>query len=182
MLIYLAIILFALFLFILIIYNSFIFKRNNANKAFATIDVMLKKRFDLIPNLVETVKAYASHERNTLEQIVKLRAEAMKNDISDNEKIRLGSQCSPLLSRIIAISENYPELKANENFLNLQRNLTEIEEQISAARRAYNAAVTDFNNACEMFPGNIFASIFGFSQKALFTASDDEKKNQELKF
>ena len=182
MLIIVAIILLAPPLFLAIIYNSFVSKRNMAEKAFATIDVMLKKRFDLIPNLVETVKGYAAHERDTLERIVKIRSEALKNGISDNEKIRLGSECAPLLSRILAISESYPDLKANENFLNLQRNLTEIEEQISAARRAYNAAVTDFNNACEMFPGNIFASIFGFSKKTLFIASDDEKRSNELKF
>ncbi len=169
-------------LFVAVMFNMLVSKRNMAEKAFATIDVMLKRRFDLVPNLVETVKGYASHERGTLEKLVELRAQAQKGGISDDEKIRLGIESSPAISRLMMLSESYPDLKANGNFLNLQRTLSEIEEQISAARRAYNAAVTDLNNACEMFPSNIFASMFGFGKKALFSAPESERRNQEVKF
>jgi len=177
----LLVFLFTLIIIVALIYNSFISKKNMAEKAFATIDVMLKKRFDLIPGLVETVKGYAKHERETLEKLIEIRATSTKN-ISNDEKIRLGIESAPLMTKLLALSENYPDLKANQNFLNLQKNLTEIEEQISAARRAYNAAVTDFNNSCEMFPGNLFAMLFGFNKKSLFSITEDEKINKHLNF
>jgi len=159
-----------------VFYNILVYRRNQADNVFSTIDVMLKRRYDLIPNLVETVKGYARHERETFEKVAQIRAKAISEGTSTDEKINLDGEMKSALGRIFAIAEGYPELKANENFLNLQKNLTETEEQIAAARRAYNAAVTDFNNSCEMFPTNIFASMFGFQKKNLFQISDNEKQ------
>jgi LemA protein len=177
-------IIFVLFAPVIIAYNLFVSRNNQAHQAFSTIDVMLKKRYDLVPNLIEIVKGYAKHEKETLTKLTEIRARAAASG-SDDEKIRLGEEASAAIGRLIAVSESYPELKASQNFLNLQKNLTEIEEQISAARRAYNAAVTDFNNACEMFPTNLFAIFFGFKKRILFTSSGAEKENireEVLKF
>jgi LemA protein len=179
-------ILIGVFVFILIviagIYNSFIYKRNVVKNVFSTIDVLLKKRFDLIPNLVSTVKGYAKHEEIVFTRIAELRNLAKKEDMSDDEKIELDGKVNSEMKRLMAVVENYPELKADKNFLNLQITMTEIEDQISAARRAYNAGVTEFNNACEMFPTNIFAGIFGFKRKVLFQISSNEKENVNINF
>lgn len=150
------------------IYNSLIVKKNQVANVFSTVDVMLKKRYDLIPQLVETVKGYVRHERQTLETITQLRAKAVSGNLSDDQKIMLGDTITKLLPAIFAVAENYPDLKASTNFLNLQRNMTELEEQISAARRAFNAAVNDYNNAVEMFPTNIAASMMGYKRKNYF--------------
>ncbi|MFZ2654873.1 MAG: LemA family protein, partial [Victivallales bacterium] len=166
----------AALIIVAVIYNILVYRRNQADNVFSTIDVMLKRRYDLIPNLVETVKGYAKHEKDTFEKVAEIRAKAILEGTSTNEKVNLDGEMESALGRIFAIAESYPELKANENFLNLQKNLTEMEEQIAAARRAYNAAVTDFNNSCEMFPTNIFASLFGFEKKKLFQVSDNEKQ------
>lgn len=160
---------------IAIIYNSFIYKRNVVKNIFSTIDVLLKKRFDLIPNLVETVKGYAKHEELVFTRIAELRNQADKDDLSDDQKIELDNQVNNEMNRLMAVVESYPNLKADKNFMNLQITMTEIEDQISAARRAYNAAVTDFNNSCEMFPTNLFAGIFGFKRRTLFRIPDEEK-------
>lgn len=166
----------AVLIFVALIYNILVYRKNAADNVFSTVDVMLKKRYDLIPNLVETVKGYASHEKETLAKISEMRAKAVSDSTGVNEKINLDGEITNALGRIFAIAENYPNLKANEQFLNLQKNLSEMEEQIAAARRAYNAAVTDFNNSCEMFPTNIFASLFKFEKKRLFQVSDNEKQ------
>ncbi len=160
-----------------IIYNSFIYKRNLARNVFSTIDVLLKKRFDLVPNLVETVRGYSKHEQAVFTRITELRNLNSSSNLSDDEKIRMDSEVRGEIQRIMAVVENYPELKADKQYLNLQHNLTEIEDQISAARRAYNAAVTDFNNSCEMFPFNILASLFGFKQKQLFKIDHSQRAN-----
>ena len=167
---------FGILILVAVIYNILVYRRNQADNVFSTIDVMLKRRYDLIPNLVETVKGYAKHEKDTFEKVAEIRAKAILEGTSTNEKVNLDGEMKSALGRIFAIAENYPELKANENFLNLQKNLADMEEQIAAARRAYNAAVTDFNNSCEMFPTNIFASMFGFEKKKLFQVSDNEKQ------
>ena len=167
---------------ITIIYNSFIYKRNVVKNVFATIDVLLKKRFDLIPNLVETVKGYAKHEEIVFTRIAELRNLANNENMSDDEKIELDGRVNGEMKRLMAVVENYPDLKADKNFMNLQITMTEIEDQISAARRAYNAGVTEFNNACEMFPTNIFAGIFGFQRKVLFQISANEKENVNIDF
>ena len=149
-------------------YNALIAKRNMVENAFSTIDVMLKKRFDLIPNLVESVKQYMTHERGTLTQITEMRAKATSGNVSSNEKVALDNQMSKMLGGIMVAVENYPQLKANENFIQLQRSLNEVEEQLSASRRAYNAAATDFNIAIEVFPTNLIAAQLSFSRKQLF--------------
>ena len=151
-----------------LIYNTFVHKNNVAKNVFATIDVLLKKRADLVPNLVEVVRGYAKHESETLAKIAELRSNVPPADASDEEKIDFDRELSGGLGRLMAIVESYPDLKADKQFLELQRTLTELEDQISAARRAYNAAVTDFNNTLEMFPTNIFGAIFGFKRKTLF--------------
>ena len=162
------------------IYNSFVYKNNVVKNIFSTIDVLLKKRYDLIPNLVETVKGYASHEERLFTKMAELRNKAASPQISDDDKIALDAEITGGMQKLLAVVENYPELKANENYLNLQMTLTEIEDQISAARRAYNAAVTDFNNSCEMFPSNLFANMFGFKRKILFQIISAERKNVKI--
>lgn len=164
-------------IFAVIIYNSLIGKKNQVEKAFASIDTLLKKRYDLIPNLVATVKQYAKHEAGTLTEITELRAKAMSGGASPDEQVALNNALGKALGGIMVAVENYPELKANENFMQLQRSLNEIEEQISASRRAFNASVTDFNNAVEMFPTNIFAGMMGYKRRQLFEIPETERQN-----
>lgn len=161
---------------ILIIYNSLVAKRNLMMSAFSTIDVMLKKRYDLIPNLVAAVKAYMGHEADTLAKIAGLRAQAMTAKSTD-ETITANHQLNKALYGMMVAVENYPDLKANQNFIQLQAALNEIEEQLSASRRTYNAAVTDLNNAVQMFPSNILARIFGFTTARLFETEAVERQN-----
>ena len=163
------------------LYNYLISKKNQVENIFASVDALLKKRYDLIPNLVASVKEYMKHEKDILEEITKLRSKAINPNISDEEKIELNQEISRLLGNIMVAVENYPELKANQNILHLQQTLNEIEEQISAARRAYNQAVTDYNNAIEMFPTNIFASYMGYKRKKVFEISENERKNIDVK-
>lgn len=164
----------ALVLAVISIYNSLIGKRNQVSNIYAGVDTQLKKRYDLIPNLVAAVKEYLTHEREVLTKVTELRNEAMaaKNDA---QKFDLNNKISTLLGNIKVAVENYPELKANENVLHLQSTLTEVEEQISAARRAYNGAVMDYNNACEMFPTNLVANFFRFEKREFFAADESEK-------
>lgn len=164
-----------------ILYNSLVGKRNQVKNIFATTDALLKKRFDLIPNIVATVKGYADHERSLLEDVTKARSGSDWNRISDDDKVDIDNVVSKAVGGMRLAVENYPDLKANENFMHLQRTLNEIEEQISAARRAYNASVTDYNNSVEMFPTNIIASMANFTQKRLFEATDSEKQNVNTK-
>jgi len=164
-------------LFFVVIYNGLIGKKNQVENSFAGIDTMLKKRYDLIPNLVATVKQYASHESGTLTEITELRAKAMSGGLSSDEQVQINNQLSKMMGGIMVAVENYPELKANENFLHLQRSLNEIEEQISAARRAFNATVTDFNNAIEMFPSSIVAGVMSYKRRQLFEIPQEERKN-----
>lgn len=156
----------ALALAIIGIYNSLIAKRNQVASIEAGVDTQLKRRYDLLPNLVATAKQYLTHERELLEKVTALRAGAL-NATTQEQKFKLNTQLSSLVPNLNVAFEAYPELKANENLLNLQHSLNEIEEQISAARRAYNSAVEIYNNAVEMFPSNIIANYFKF-QKALF--------------
>jgi len=160
-----------------VLYNSLIAKKNQVNNAFASTDALLKKRYDLIPNLIATVKTYMQHEQKTLIDITEMRSKAVSGQLSDDEKVDLDNKLTKAIGGIMVAVENYPDLKANQNFLQLQASLNEIEEQISAARRAYNAAVTDFNNAVEMFPTNMMASVMNYKQKKLFEISEQERKN-----
>ncbi len=162
-------------------YNSLIGKRNQVENSFGTIDVMLKKRYDLIPNLVATVKQYMEHEKGTLENITKLRAQAMNGNISTEDKVELNNKLNKMIGGIMVAVENYPDLKANENFMQLQRSLNEIEEQISAARRTYNASVTDYNNSVDMFPTSMIAGMIGFRRRHVFEAAEHERENVQVK-
>lgn len=163
------------------IYNGLIGRRNRVDQAFSSIDVMLKKRYDLIPNLVATVEQYMTHERGLLTELTELRTRAVTADIPADRRIQLEDQISTVLGRVMVSVENYPDLKASRNFLQLQGSLNEIEEQISAARRAYNAAVTDYNNALEMFPSSIVAGMMNFQRRTLFVASDVERQNVDVR-
>jgi LemA protein len=161
---------------IILLYNSLISKKNQVENIFGSIDALLKKRRDLIPNLVESVKAYMKHEKELLENITSLRSRSLLTT-NEEEKMNLENQISSMLGRILVNVENYPQLKANENVMHLQMTLAEIEEQISASRRAYNQAVTDYNNAIEMIPTNILAKFMGYKRKAFFEISESERKN-----
>ena len=164
-----------------ILYNSLVGKKNQVTNVFASIDTLLKKRYDLIPNLISTVKTYMEHERGTLTEITELRAKATSGQLSDDDKVDLDNKISKALGGIMIAVENYPDLKANQNFMQLQGSLNEIEEQISAARRAYNASVTDYNNAVEMFPTNIMASVMSYKLKKVFEIVAAERKNVNVK-
>jgi len=181
----LIVILVVLFLIVIIpifIYNGLIGKKNRVKNAFATIDVMLKKRHDLIPNLIETVKQYMSHERDTLTEIVKLRSQIIDNsDISDSERVNLENQLTNKLSGLNINIENYPDLKANQNFMQLQGSLNEIESQLSASRRGYNASVLEYNNGLEMFPSSIIAGMMGLKQNDFLKTPEVEKQNVDVK-
>jgi LemA protein len=177
----LLIILGVIALVLVLMYNSLIGKKNQVENIFAGVDAVLKKRYDLIPNLVASVSKYMEFEKSTLEKVTQLRSEANKPNLSDNEKVKLDSQISSALGSIMVAVENYPELKSNENVMNLQHNLTEIESQISAARRAYNQAVTDYNNAREMFPTNFMASMMNLQRKDVFVINEEERKNVDVK-
>jgi LemA protein len=163
-----------------LIYNSLIARKNRVLNVFGTIDALLKKRYDLIPNLVATVKGYAQHERSLLEEVTRIRAQALSGQVSDDEAVELDNRLTKALSRLLLVVENYPNLKASENFMHLQRTLTELEEQISAARRAYNAAVTDYNNAVEMFPTNIVASMMNYKRRRFFEISEKERQGIDV--
>ena len=143
--------------------------------------MQLKKRADLIPNLVETVKGYAKHEKGTLEDVIKARNTYLSAGTPD-EKMKSGGELTQALNKLFALAENYPELKANENFLDLQSQLKEVEDKISYARQFYNDTVLMYNNKIEMFPSNFIASLFHFAKENFFEASEDERKNVEVKF
>lgn len=159
-----------------ILYNNFISLDNKVKEAFSTMDVYLKKRWDLIPNLVETVKGYAKYEEETLTRVTKLR-NAVYNEMTNDEKIINNEELSSDVSKIMALKEAYPELKANENFIDLSNKLTKIEDDIANARKYYNGTVRIYNNKVQMFPNNIFAKIFNYKTKRMFEASLEDKQN-----
>ena len=175
------IILIVIVLLLVLMYNSLISKKNQVENIFASVDTQLKKRYDLIPNLVASVSKYMDHEKSLLEELTKLRADANKPNISDEKKIELDAKISKALGSIMIAVENYPDLKASENVMHLQRTLNEVEEQISAARRAYNQAVTDYNNAIEMIPTNFMASAMRYTRKQVFEIVESERKNVNVK-
>ena len=159
-----------------VLYNRFIKLNNKVKEAFSTMDVYLKKRWDLIPNIVETVKGYAKHEKDTLKEITELRKSAYDN-LSDEEKIKTNAKVSNNISKIMALAEAYPDLKANDNFNDLSKQLIKVEDGIANARKYYNGTVRIYNNKVEMFPSNIFANIFGYKLKTMFEADSDEREN-----
>ena len=162
-----------------IMLNGFIRANNRVKEAFATMDVYLKKRWDLIPNLVETVKGYAKHEKETLEEVIKLRS-GDYDILDDNEKISANEKVTKGISRIMALAESYPNLKANENFCNLAKDLTKVEDEIAQSRKYYNAVVRVYNNKVEVFPNSLFASILGFKTKKMFEANSEERNNVKV--
>jgi LemA protein len=164
-----------------VMYNSLVGKRNQVDNVFATVDALLKKRYDLIPNLVATVKQYMQHESKTLTDISALRARATSGGLSSDEAVDVNNRMSQALRGLMVQVEAYPNLRASENFQQLQASLNEIEEQLSAARRAFNAAVTDLNNAVEMFPTNIIAGMAGFKRRTLFEIPEEERQNVSVK-
>ncbi len=159
------------------LYNSLIHKKNQVNNAFSTIDVILQKRSDLIPRLVTLAQIYMQFEQKTLIEISRLRSRATSKNLSDNSRVVVEDQISRMLSKIIVIVEAYPELKTNDHFIQLQYSLSEVEEQLSAARRFYNSAVTEYNNAVEMFPTNIIASWIKYQLKLQFQANPQARNN-----
>ena len=161
------------------VYNSFVKLNNKVKEAFSTMDVYLKKRWDLIPNIVETVKGYAQHEKNSLEEVVKLRNSSY-DKMSDDEKIRANEQLAGGISRIMALAEAYPDLKASDNYKDLSNQLAKVEDDIANARKYYNGVVRMYNNKVEMFPSNIFAGLFGYKSKAMFEASAGERENVKI--
>jgi len=163
------------------IYNSLISKKNQVANAFSAIDVMLKKRFDLIPNLVEVVKQYTQYEGDTLTKITELRGKALNANATEGDKLALDQQIGSAVKGLMVSVENYPDLKANTNFLNLQSTWTESEEQIAAARRNYNASVTTYNNGVMMFPGSIFAGMLGYQPMQVLETAAEERKNISAK-
>lgn len=162
-------------------YNGLIGKKNQVANAFSAIDVMLKKRFDLLPNLVETVKQYTKYEESVLTKVVELRSKAMSPGISNEEKLDIDRQLSAGVKGLMVNIENYPDLKANQNFIQLQSAWTESEEQIAAARRTYNATVTDYNNGVMMFPGSIFAGMLNYQPMTVLANTEEERKNISAK-
>lgn len=163
-------------------YNGLVRLRQQAKEAESDIDVQLKRRFDLIPNLVETVKGYASHERQTLESVTEARTRFM-NAKNTKEQIAANDMLSNTLKTLFAVSESYPDLKANTNFLELQRELADTENKIQAARRFYNANVRDLNIRIEQFPTNILAGMFGFAKMEFFEAENPaERQPVAVKF
>lgn len=163
-------------------YNGFIKLRNKSEEAFSAMDVTLKKRYDLIPNVVEIVKGYAKHEKETLENVIKARNNAVNSttpeDVIKNDNVLTGT-----LRSLFALSESYPDLKANTNFLQLQTQLAKIEDEISASRRYYNGVVNAFNTKLEVFPSNIIAGIFHFVRKPLYVVNDNkERENVKISF
>lgn len=170
-----------LIIFVIALYNNLVRKKNDVENAFGSMDAMLKKRYDLIPNLVETVKEYMSHEKSLLTEITELRAQAMSGDMSEDERIEIENKIVKSMSGLMVAVENYPDLKANQNFMQLQGAWNEVEEQISASRRAFNASVTIFNNGVETFPSNIMAGIMNYKRKALFEIPEEERQNVNAK-
>lgn len=169
-------------LFLMLSYNSLVVLRNRVKEASSDIQVQLKRRYDLIPNLVETVKGYAQHERETLEKVIQARNMAMSAVKGSKEQAQAENILSGTLKSLFAVSEKYPELKANENFMKLQFELTDTENKIKASRRFYNTNVLEFNNKIEMFPTNIIASMFGFQKSAFFEIDESEAKPVAVKF
>ncbi|MEX0933661.1 MAG: LemA family protein [Candidatus Paceibacterota bacterium] len=166
--------------FAIFAYNRFVTLSNRTREAWADIDVQLKRRYDLIPNLINTVKGYVTHERETLEQVTKARTSAMQAQ-TPQEHAEKENMLSDALKSLFAVSENYPDLKANENFLELQRELSDTENKIQAARRFYNGNVRDLNIVIESFPYNTIARLFSFTQSDFFELEDDSAEKEPVK-
>lgn len=175
-----GIILGIIIIYIFTTFNSLVRLNNKIKEAFSTMDVYLKKRWDLIPNIVETVKGYAKHEKDTFEKITKMRSSTY-DSLTDEEKIKTNEELTKGIGKLIALVEDYPDLKASKNFQKLSEDLTQIEDEIANSRKYYNAVVRMFNNKVEMFPSNLIASMFGYQTKPMFEANEGERENVDVK-
>ena len=164
----------SLVLFVWLTYNSMVQLRNKVNEAFSTMDVYLKKRYDLIPNLVDVVKGYASHEADTLQSVTQMRVNVQKGNL--NAAIDGEMKIGDALKSLLLVVEKYPDLKANTNFLDLQERLSKMEEEIAFSRRYYNGSVRQYNNSCQMFPLNLVAMMFGFKALPMYQVDSDEER------
>lgn len=168
-------------LFVWFTYNSLATGKVRIKEAFSGIDVQLKRRVDLVPNLIETVKGYAKHEKELLENVTKARSSLMHANTT-HEKAVSDNMLSSALKSLFAVSEGYPDLKASKNFLHLQEELSDIEAKIAYARQFFNTNVSSYNSTLVNFPGSIVGGIFGFKQEEFFETSEEEKKNVKVKF
>lgn len=169
-----------LIIFAIISYNRLVGAKNEVENKFADIDTILKKRYDLVPNLVATVKQYMNHERETLTKVTELRSKATSGNLTDNEKVALNNELNEGLGQIMIAVEAYPDLKANQNFLELQQQLTQIEGELAGKRTNYNGSVKDYHNAIEKFPSNLIAASFNFKPKVFFAANKQERQNVDV--
>ena len=176
-----GIIIVVIILYVIATYNSLVSLRNRVKDQWAQIDVQLKRRFDLIPNLVNTVKGYAKHEKETLENVIKARNTFLSASTKE-EEIKANGELSGAISKLFALAESYPDLKANQNFIDLQDNLQETENKIASSRQFYNDTVLNYNNKIEMFPSNIVAGLFHFKIESFFQAGEEERKNVKVEF
>jgi LemA protein len=172
--------------YFVLVYNRMVALRQTRNNAFSDIDVQLKQRYSLIPNLVETVKGYASHERELLENVTSARAQVGQSEGAGTERMAAEAMLGGALGRLLAVAENYPQLKADANFRQLMSELSDIENKIAAARRFFNSATNEFNTAVQQFPANLVAGTFGFKTEPFFEIDETEKamveKTPEVKF
>lgn len=167
--------------YIISTYNRLVSNKNSLDESFSTMDVYLKKRWDLIPNLVETVKGYAKHEKDLFKEVTELRSKSYQ-DLSLDEKNEINKKLTTTLNKLIAVAENYPELKANENFLDLSHELKNTEQDIANARKYYNANVKVYNNQVMIFPSNIIAKIFKFEKASMIEIEETERQNVKVEF
>ncbi|MEG0799016.1 MAG: LemA family protein [Bacilli bacterium] len=172
---------FLLVIFVVFSYNSLVSLRNKVKDQWSQIDVQLKRRFDLIPNLIETVKGYAKHEKETLENVIEARNK-FSNASTSKEEMEASGELSGALSRLMAVAESYPDLKANAGFISLQETLSDTEDKIAFARQFYNDNVLSLNNKIEMFPSNVIASMFKFTKEPFFEVKETEKEAPKVKF
>ena len=166
--------------YLVALYNRIVCRENEIDNAYGSIEANLKKRHDLIPNLISSVKQYMDYESDTLQQIVELRNMARSDDLSTKKQEEIESQMTQALDKLMVQVEDYPDLKASENFIQLQRSLNEVEEQLSASRRFFNSAVKQFNDSTETFPGNVIAALFDFSSREMFNAEVHEHKTPDV--
>lgn len=165
--------------YVVVTYNDFVKKNNYVKEAFSTMDVYLKKRWDLVPNLVKVVKSYSEYESITLESIIGQRNVAY-GSLSTEDKIKANKALSGEVSRLLAISESYPDLKANTTYLKLSEELSELEDDIANSRKYYNAMVREYNNKTQMFPSNIVANLFGYKEKEMYEIENEERNDVEV--
>lgn len=176
----LAVVILAVIILVISVFNGFVSKRNRVQDAWAQIDVQLKRRYDLIPNLINAVKGYMTYEKSVLTQVTQLRTSIMNGTAA--AKADANNQLSQALKSIFAVAENYPDLKASQNFMNLQQQLMDTEDKIAFVRTSYNDYVLDYNNALQEFPGNVFAARFGFKKADFFQAPEEQKENIKVDF